>query len=304
VNFPAVALEISRSWSPARLLDYLELTKPKIAVLVLVTVGVGAAVAARGRPDAWLVFHAVLGTALVASSASALNQWLERDTDARMRRTASRPLPAGRLHSAEVLAFGFALVAVGTSYLIWTVNLTTALVGLLTWALYVWVYTPLKTRTTLNTVVGAVPGALPVVMGFTAMGGEFTFEAVILFLIVFLWQFPHFMAIAWIYRHEYAEAGLRMLPSVDRSGRLAPLTAVLHALTLIPVSLAPASVSCHLAGLSYFAGALVLGLGYLAFAIVFLVRSNDANARGLLRASLVYLPALFLLLLLDLLPRV
>lgn len=304
MNFPAVALEIGRAWSPARLLDYVELTKPKIAVLVLVTVGVGAAVSTGGRPELWTVFHAVLGTALVASSASALNQWLERDTDARMRRTAGRPLPAARLHSVEVLAFGLALVAVGTAYLIWMVNFTTAMLGILTWVLYVWIYTPLKTRTTLNTVVGAVPGALPVVMGWTATGGELNSGAGVLFLIVFLWQFPHFMAIAWIYRQDYADAGMRMLPSVDPSGRLAPITAVLHALTLIPVSLAPAAASCHLAGLAYFYGALVLGLGYLAFSVMFLVRTNEANARGLLRASLVYLPALFLFLLLDLLPRV
>ena len=140
-------------------------------------------------------------------------------------------------------------------------------------------------------------------MGWAAVGGPLDLHAATLFLIVYLWQFPHFMAIAWIYRHDYAQAGMKMLPSVDTSGRLAPLTAVLHALTLIPVSLAPATASCYVAGFPYFAGALVLGLGYLAYSVRFLVNTNEASARGLLRASLVYLPALFLFLLLDLLPR-
>ena len=198
--------------------DYLELTKPRIAAMVLVTVAVAAFVANWGPPRTWLLLNTLFGTALVASSASALNQWLERDTDARMPRTANRPLPAARLTGAQVLGFAVVTILAGTIYLAVAVETRTAALGLLTWALYVWVYTPLKKRSPLNTTVGAVAGAMPVLMGWSATGAPLDLRAWSLFLIVFLWQFPHFMAIAWIYRQQYAAAGLKMLSTVDASG--------------------------------------------------------------------------------------
>lgn len=280
----------------ARAGDYLELTKPRIGVLVLVTVAISAFVARWGAVEGILLAHALIGTALVAASASALNQWLERRTDALMPRTVDRPLPGGRLSSTEVVSFGAATIVLGVVYLAWLVNLKTALLGLATWVLYVWVYTPLKRRTTANTTIGAVAGAMPVLMGFAAANAPLGLEAATLFLIVYLWQFPHFMAIAWLYRRDYDAAGLRMLTVVDPSGRRAGLQAILAALALLPVSLLPAVM--HLGGTTYVAGALVMGLGQLAIATLFLFKLNETSARSLLRASLVYLPGLWFLLML------
>jgi protoheme IX farnesyltransferase len=277
-----------------RLRDYLELTKPKIAILELLTVAGAAFVASRGSPDGWVVGHVWLGAALVAASASALNQWLEQSCDACMERTAHRPLPSGRLGRREVLVFGAVTALAGFIYLALAVNWLTAALGLLTWTLYVWIYTPLKGMTPANTVVGAVAGALPVLMGVSAVGGRFDMAAATLFLIVFLWQFPHFMAISWIYRRQYSAAGSRMLSVVDPSGRRAAVQALMSALALVPVSLLPNVL--NFAGTTYFALALALGLVQLACAALFVCRTNDVTARLLLRASLVYLPSLFLML--------
>ncbi|NIL97297.1 MAG: protoheme IX farnesyltransferase [Planctomycetales bacterium] len=280
-----------------------ELSKPKIALLELMTVAVAACIASSGLPaDGWLLLHALGGTALVASSASALNQWLERDTDGRMARTARRPLPAGRLTDWEVLAFAAATVLGGTAYLALAVNLLTAGLGLLTWTLYVWIYTPLKTRTTLNTLVGAVAGAGPVLMGWTAAQPETTTReaglmAATLFCIVFLWQFPHFMAIAWLYRRQYAAAGARMMTVVEPTGRIAGVQAVLAAALLVPVSLYPSVLMKT--GPLYVALVLALSLAQLGTAVRFLARPDDPAARRLLRMSLIYLPAQFGLLLLT-----
>lgn len=280
-----------------RCADYLELTKPKIALLELVTVAVAACVAGWPSVDPWRLAHALLGTALVAASASALNQWLERDRDACMSRTCRRPLPAGRLTSVEVLAFGSFVGVLGMAYLALAVNLPTALLGALSWLLYVVVYTPMKARSPANTVVGAVAGALPILMGWTAVGGRLDLAAATLFLIVYLWQFPHFMAIAWIYRQQYAEAGMQMLSVVDPSGRRAGVQAVCSALVLVPVSLVPAVAS--FAGPTYLAWALVLGIGQAVCALLFYRRPSESSARVLLRASLVYLPTLLVMLLLG-----
>ena len=292
----AISYAGRRSGVLARLADYFELTKPKIAFLVLVTVAMSAFVADYGSPSALLLVHTLIGTTLVAASASAMNQWLERHTDALMPRTADRPLPAGRLHAAEVLVFGAVAIVAGVGYLAWMVNFLTALLGLATWLLYAWIYTPLKSRTPANTAVGAVAGALPVLMGWCSVGAPLGMEALTLFLIVYLWQFPHFMAIAWIYRQQYAQAGLQMLPVVDPSGRRAGIQALISALALLPVSLLPTAM--HLAGPAYLVGALLLGLGQLAIAVWFMRRLHEESARGLLRASLVYLPALWMLLVL------
>ncbi len=298
MSMTTLSIDETRSvtWT-ARAADYLELTKPRIAVLVLVTVAVAAFVADWGPPSAWLVANTLLGTALVAASASALNQWLERHTDARMARTADRPLPAGRLATSQVLWFGGVTMTLGMFELVWTVNVSTALLGLTTWVVYVWIYTPLKTRTVSNTAVGAVAGALPVLMGWTAVGAPLDLRAWSMFLIVFLWQFPHFMAIAWIYRRDYGAAGLKMLPVVDQSGLRAGTQAIVAALVLLPVSLVPAL--SRPAPELYFTWAVLLGIGQLACAVSFLVKLNDTAARRLLWASLVYLPAIMALLLLG-----
>jgi heme o synthase len=281
----------------SRFWDFLELTKPKIALLELVTVAVAAIVAAWGMPDVWLLGSALLGTALVAAGASAWNQWLERETDARMHRTADRPLPAGRMTTREVLWFGSLSTAAGVGYLAVAVNLLTAALALATWVAYVCIYTPLKARTPANTAVGAVAGAMPVLIGWTAVGGKLDVAAATLFTVVYLWQFPHFMAIAWIYRRQYAAAGLQMLSVVDPTGRRAARQAVWAALALLPVSLLPAAF-CF-GGATYFVWVLGLGLGQLAAAVAFGRRMDERGARLLLRASLVYLPAVLVVLLVS-----
>lgn len=289
----------------ARLADYAELSKPRIGAMVLVVVAVSAYVGSAGRPPLAILIHALVGTALVAASASAFNQLLERASDAMMRRTADRPLPAGRLQSSETVTFGLATLIFGVGYLALLVNAATALLGLLTWLLYVAIYTPLKSRTSANTAVGAVAGALPVLMGWSAVGASVSLadgpvpsglRLAALFLIVYLWQFPHFMAIAWIYRRDYGAAGLRMLTVVDPTGRRAGAQAILGALALAPVSLVPA---LHSSGGIYLAGAIAVGSLYLVAAVMFCWRRDERSARGLLQASLVHLPALLVLLMLS-----
>jgi protoheme IX farnesyltransferase len=278
----------------SRGLDYVELTKPRIAIMVLVTVAVSSLVARWGQPDPLVILHALIGTFFTAASASALNQWLERRRDSLMERTADRPLPSGRLSPKEVLAVSLVWIVIGAVYLGLMLNWTTAFLGLLTWFLYVWVYTPLKRRTWLNTMVGAVAGALPVLMGWAATGAHIDVRALALFLVLFLWQFPHFMAIAWIYRKQYEKAGLKMLTVVDPSGKRAGLQAVGCALALLPVSFVPGLLTSGAA--VFVAVAFLLGVAQLVCAILFFVSANDTSARRLLRASLIYLPSLLALL--------
>jgi protoheme IX farnesyltransferase len=282
----------------SRWLDFLELTKPRIAVMVLFTVAAGALLATRGPFDLMQLVHALIGTALVASGASALNQWLERGSDALMRRTENRPLPAGRLNSAEVLVFGFTLSAGGLVYMavLMAHPLAMALTAL-TLLSYVFVYTPLKRKTTLNTLIGAVPGALPPVIGWTALTGTLDSLAVVLFLIVFLWQVPHFLAIAWMYREDYARAGLKMLPAIDTDGAATSRQMLLYSFALIPVSLLP--VWLHDAGAMYGFGALGLGVFFLRAVWGFALEPSQAKARKVLHASLVYLPSVLALLLVE-----
>lgn len=293
MSSPVLVYENRRELLFARFGDYLELSKPRIAVLELVVVAVAAYAAGWSPAEPWLLASTLLGTTLLAASASALNQWLEHETDGMMPRTCSRPLPAGRLAPNEVLWFGLLALALGVIVLLAFVNLRTTVVGLATWGLYVWVYTPLKSRTVANTAVGAVAGALPVLIGWSSTGKPWGLEAYAWFLILFLWQFPHFMAIAWLYREHYAAAGLKMLAVTDPSGRRAGAQAVLSALALVPVSLVP--VMQQLGGGLYFGWTLALGLGQLACAVAFALRTNDRTARWLLRASLIYLPTLLLL---------
>jgi protoheme IX farnesyltransferase len=282
----------------SRIADYVELTKPRIALLVLFTVIIGAFLAGGVAADVWLVFHTVLGTTLVAAGASALNQYLERRPDSRMRRTQRRPLPSGRLRPFEALAFGVSLGIVGIIYLAALLpHMLAAVVAAVTFLTYVFVYTPLKRITTLNTLVGAVPGALPPLIGWAAVRGTIDMAGVGLFLIIFFWQVPHFLAIAWIYREDYARGGFQMLPVADRDGGLTARNMVLYCLALVPASLIPFVTG--VVGAIYLIGAVVLGLLFLASTIGFWREANDAHARRVLRGSLIYLPAIMMLLLVD-----
>jgi len=296
---PVLEAEV-KSWTMPwpRVADLVELTKPRIAVLVLFTVAVGAMLAPSGPMNFGLLFHTLLGTSLVAAGASALNQLIERHSDALMRRTENRPLPAGRLFPGEVLIFGISLGAVGLIYLaLATRQPLPVILATFTFVSYVFLYTPLKKKTTLNTLVGAVPGALPPLIGWTAMTGTVGAEGFTLFLILFLWQVPHFLAIAWIYREDYARAGLRMLPVLDSRGSITSRQMLLYCLTLIPVSLVP--VFYYQAGIVYAAGALLLGMMFLRSILVFCKEKSTPHARKVLHASLIYLPVLLALLLLQ-----
>lgn len=278
--------------------DFLQLTKPRITLMVVFTALVGFVTATPTSPWTGLLLAALLGTGLVAGGASALNQVLERDTDALMHRTRTRPIPAGRIRPAEAGLFGALLTLAGLAVLAARAGSLAALVAFCTWASYLFLYTPLKRRSHLATLVGAVPGALPPVIGWAAASGRLEPGAFILFAIMFLWQIPHFLAIAWIYRDDYERGGLKVLPVIDREGRLTGRQAVLHSVALLVVSLAP--VAAGLGGMPYLAGALVLGVA-LTVAAVQLARARSlAAARYLFLASVLYLPALLSLLLADL----
>ncbi len=282
----------------SRLADYLELTKPRIAVMALITVGVGYLMAAGIQAKPLILLHTLIGTALVAAGASAMNQWLERDIDARMSRTRNRPLPAGRLKATEVLTFALASGVVGFVYLFLLLPSTLpAWVAGLTYLIYAFVYTPLKQVSTTNTLVGALPGALPPVIGWTAGQGSLGAGALVLFAILFFWQMPHFFAIAWMYRDEYARGGLRMLPVVDPSGQLTGRTSVLFCLVLLVVGMLPALIG--LAGWGYLLTVTVLGLLFLARALQFAASPSHASARRQLYASLIYLPLALMAMVID-----
>jgi protoheme IX farnesyltransferase len=280
---------------PDRAAAWLELAKPRITAMVVFTALVGFVTGSPAPLLPGLLAAALVGTALVAAGASVLNQVMERGTDARMLRTRSRPLPSGRVSPGEARIFGAVLTATGLALLFTSCGALAAGVALATWSLYLFAYTPLKRRTPLATIVGAVPGALPPVIGWTAAGGRVEAGAVSLFAILFLWQVPHFLAIAWLFRDDYERAGLPMLPVLDREGSFAGRQAAIHSLALLPVSLSPAAAG--IAGPAYLAGALLLGIALLLFALR-LARTRDLRAaRGLFLASLVYLPALSTLLL-------
>ena len=276
---------------------FLDLVKARLTSLVLVTTLVGFYAGASSPVDYRTMFYALLGTALVACGAAALNQWLERDLDARMERTKDRPLPSGRLAPDAVLVIGAGLSVFGLLTLQFAVNPLTAFLGAITSASYLFVYTPLKRITTLNTLIGAIPGAIPPLMGWTAATGEVSAAGWSLFAILFVWQLPHFMAIAWLYREDYARGGFKMLPIVDPDGRKTAAQAVCHSIGLIPVSLFPALLG--VAGVVYFGGALLLGVGFLIFAVRFSRGLSPERARQLFIASIVYLPVLLGLLVID-----
>lgn len=281
----------------ARLADYVELTKPEVSALVVISALVGFYVGSRGSVDPWLLIHTLIGTALVAGGTGAFNQFLERDDDARMRRTAKRPIPAGRLSARAALWFALALSGGGILYLALLVNGLASLLAFLTWASYLFIYTPLKKQTTLCTAVGAFPGAMPPLIGWAGARNGLDAQAWVLYAILFFWQFPHFLSIAWMYREDYARGHIRMLPVVDPTGAATGRQIVLYSLALLPAGLAPTLVG--MAGAVYFFGALLLGVGFLQFALRAAASHSNHHARHLLHASVAYLPLLFVLLMLD-----
>lgn len=287
----SVTNEASASSEEGHLRDLLDLIKPRISSMVLVTVALAVFVASEGHPDAWILIHCLIGTALVAASSGAFNQWLERATDARMKRTQNRPLPAGRMSGFEVIGFGVATLIAGTAYLAFTLGSLPALWAVATWLVYVCVYTPMKQRTNWNTTVGAVSGALPILIGASAVQSTISWQIAAMLSVLFLWQFPHFIAIAWIYRNEYAKAGLQMVTTTDPSGRKAGIYSVLGAILVLGASFLPLLAETTLST-SVFYTMIAAGLGVyqLRAAYTFQQQLDDAAARKLLKASIIYLP--------------
>jgi protoheme IX farnesyltransferase len=283
-----------RFWR-STLSDYWALTKPEVNFLILITTGVGFYLGSgsEARPFSFMsLFNTLLGTLLVASGTGTLNQYFEREFDSQMRRTARRPAAAGRLNPSAVLIFGIALAAIGSVYLTATVNGFASMLAVLTLLTYLFLYTPLKRKTPLCVFVGAFPGAVPPLIGWAAASGRLSSEAWTLYAILFLWQFPHFMAIAWMYREDYDRAGYLVLPKGNARVPFVTLETLLPLLALVAISMVQ-SPTRH-AAVSYCAGAL-LGLGFLYFGLEFVLRRSRSAARRLLAASIVYLPLLFVL---------
>jgi len=282
-----------------RMSNFLDLTKPRITCYILMSMSIGFLCGAHLRPAwTWLqLFHALLGTALIASGTAALNQWYEHEFDALMARTKSRPIPSGRVTAQAALIFGVTIAIAGFMELWLGVNLLTALLGLFTLASYLFVYTPLKRVSPVSTTIGAIPGAMPPLIGYAAASGRLNFEAGILYAILFLWQFPHFYAIAWMYREDYARAGIRMLPVVEPNMDSTARRIVWFSLALVPISLAPKFFA--MAGNIYLFGASILGTMVLYAGFRAASGRTLTQARHVLLASVVYLPLLYGLLVLD-----
>jgi protoheme IX farnesyltransferase len=293
------AVIASSSVRPSRWADFYELTKPRMNFLILITTLVGFYVATgAGNALNWLLLlPTLIGTGLCAAGASVLNQYIERDLDKLMPRTRNRPLPGQRIMPAEALITGIVMGIAGTITLLLCVNLLTAALGAFTLLSYVLVYTPLKRITTLNTIVGAVPGAIPPVMGFTAVHGAISPGALAVFGILFFWQMPHFLAIAILYKRDYAMGGYKMLPVVDSDGSITSRQIVHYAIALIPVSMLPTFTG--IAGPAYFAVALMLGLAFLSFCVSCAATRTRLDARKLFFASIIYLPVLLAVMMLD-----
>jgi protoheme IX farnesyltransferase len=287
----AAAEAVAPTSAKARAAAYIELTKPRITFLIVLTSAAGFCLGARGAVNYLVFTHAMIGIALLSSGIATLNQFMERDLDGLMRRTESRPLPSGRLAPFEALWFGITLTLVAELYLAVSVNVLTAILGLTVISGYLFLYTPLKTRTSLSTALGAFPGAMPPLMGWTAARGEIDIAAWVLFAILFLWQFPHFLAIAWMYREDYGRAGICMLPVVEPDGRVTGQQIILYSLMLVPVSLLPTFLG--VSGKVYLVAALILGLLFLASSVRAALSKSNQHARQLLLASVLYLPLLF-----------
>ncbi len=280
--------------------DFVELGKPRVVLMVLVTTWVGFYLGSQGMPDYLRLLPTLIGTALAAAGTLALNQYLERDLDAMMQRTRRRPLPDGRMQPADALLFGVVITAAGLLYLTFAVNVLAGVVTAFTTFSYLFIYTPLKRKSPLCSIAGAVPGALPPVTGWVASHNGFGVEAWILFAILFLWQLPHSLAIARVYRDDYAKAGIRLLPVVEPDARSTGRQIVTNCLALLVVGLLPTLVG--LAGPVYFIAALVLGVTFLGYGVAFALARTVPSARQLMFASLFYLPALLIVLALDKVP--
>jgi len=276
---------------------YVVLMKPDVTFLVVITTAAGFYLGSRGTLDWLLLLHTVCATMIVGGGTAALNQYVEREADALMRRTSARPLPSGVLQPREVLIFGLAAIVVGAVWLALAANLLACLVALATSVLYLGLYTPLKTRTTFSTAIGAVPGALPPLIGWAAAHGSLSLGGWVLFAILFFWQFPHFMAIAWIYREDYARAGIRMLPVVDRKGDATFRQIVCTSVILVWVSALPSVVG--MAGMRYFFGALVLGMLLLQVSLWANRARTNIRAKWLMHATVAHIPLLLAWLILD-----
>jgi protoheme IX farnesyltransferase len=278
--------------------DYLALTKPRITWLILMSTAVGFYFGVPEGGWSWaLLLHTLLGTGLIASGTAALNQWWEREGDAKMVRTRNRPLPDHRMLPSRALIFGSVLSAAGALELWFGVNPLTAMLGIFTLVSYLFVYTPLKRRTPHSTTIGAIPGAMPPLIGFTASHNAITAEGLALFAILFLWQFPHFYAIAWMYREDYSKAGIKMLPVVDDSGDQTIWQILFYSLLLVPISLLPRYLG--MSGNLYLMGALLLGILYFYSGVMIARNRTRLEARRVLLASIVYLPVLYGLMLMD-----
>ena len=293
----SAAVRLQRLSLRERLAAYAELTKPRITFLIVLTSAAGFALASPGQINYGALVGAMVGIALLSSGIATLNQYMERDLDALMRRTADRPLPSGKLLPWEALSFGVGLTVLAEIYLTILVNPLTGLLGLTVIAGYLFAYTPLKTRTTLSTMVGAFPGAVPPLIGWAAARGELSIEAWVLFAILFLWQFPHFLAIAWMYREDYRRANILMLPVVEPDGRVTAQQIVVYTVLLLPVSLLPAALG--ISGRIYLYGAIVLGLLFLYSSLRAAFSKSRQEAKRLLLASVIYLPLLFILMVVD-----
>jgi protoheme IX farnesyltransferase len=291
------AIPMTEARRASALGDYLALTKPRLNFLVVATSAAGYYLGATGSIDTVSMVEAVAGTALVAGGAAVLNQLYERDTDALMRRTRLRPLPAGRVAPADARIFGLALSAAGLALLAARANWLSAALALATLLTYLVIYTPMKRRTPLSTIVGALPGALPALIGWTASHGSIDRSGAALFAIVFCWQLPHFMAIAWLYREDYARAGFPMLPVIDPDGKRAGKQAVYWAFLMVLASLEPKFSG--LAGNGYLAVAIVFGVALFALAVRFAASRNEATARALFYGSITYLPLLWIVMIVN-----
>jgi protoheme IX farnesyltransferase len=280
-----------------KLAAYYELTKPRIAFLLVLTSAAGFYLGSNGGFDAVRFANTMISIALLAFGVSTLNQYLERHIDPLMERTAKRPLPTQRLAPIEALIFGILLCVAAEVYLFVAINTLTGVLGLIVIVGYVLLYTPLKTRTSASTAIGAIPGAMPPLMGWTAAANDITLGAWAMFVTQFLWQFPHFLAIAWMYRDQYAKAGILMLPVVEPSGRITGRQIVLFTMMLVPVSFAPFFLG--FAGIIYLIAAAILGSVFLWSSISAARSKTNESARRLLYASVIYLPLLFLILVLD-----
>jgi protoheme IX farnesyltransferase len=273
--------------------EFLSLTKPRITLLVVCTTLVGFYLGAPDAVPVWLLIHTLLGTAWIAAGASALNMAFEWEPDSRMRRTENRPIPSGRVSALQAICFGSALCFAGALHLFLFVNALTSVLSMITALLYLFAYTPLKKRTSLCTVVGAVPGAIPPMMGWTAVRNSLDFEAWWLFAILFLWQLPHFLSIAWLYREDYERGGFPMLPVIDKDGRQTSRQIILETLALLCITLLPATLGVF--DQFYFVGAFFLGVVFLYMGIRLARAKNAFSARRLLLTSVLYLPSLLIL---------